>query len=133
MKRILLVDDDDDIVFSLVLLLEDQYEVTTARNGAEALRLVQSAPFDAILLDLLMPVLDGAGFMRAFRGSGAGAPVVLVSADIGLEARALELGAADWIAKPFDVDALLEKVGRAAGRGNAHYSPDAAGERSSPP
>ena len=127
MKRILVVDDDDDIVFSLTLLLEEHYEVTAARNGAEALRMVKSSSFDAVLLDLLMPVLDGAGFMRAFLRSGAEPPVVLFSASTELEARARELGAVDWIAKPFDPEALFEKIERATERGIAHGSP------SSPP
>ena len=114
MKRILLVDDDAGVIDSLRDLLEDRYEVLVARDGEDALRVLAEAdrPVDAIILDMLMPVLDGEGFLRAARERGITAPVILASAHADVRARARALGAADYLQKPFGIARLEAKLAR---------------------
>jgi DNA-binding response OmpR family regulator len=109
-KRVLVVDDDAAILESIEMVLEETYEVRLARDGQEALDLLEREPFDAIILDLMMPVLDGAGMMQRMRERGLRVPVLIASAGTDLKRRALELGATDWMAKPFRVELLEEKL-----------------------
>src|SRR4051812_8973978 len=110
MKRILLVDDDVDILESLALILEDSYEVRCARNGLEALAEVENV--DAVVLDLMMPVLDGEGFIDELARRGIRVPVLVASAAGDLDRRCKDLAIAGFIAKPFDVRTLEEKLAR---------------------
>lgn len=114
MQRILIADDDPDVRESLRLLLEMQgYVVDEARNGREALlRLNITAPPSLIVLDLMMPVMDGWQFRRAQLENPvlASVPVVVISAVPAHLQRTNELAALRVFAKPFDYDALLEEV-----------------------
>jgi CheY-like chemotaxis protein len=104
--RILVVDDDAGLRSVLRLsLLTAGHAVTTAKDGREALGLCESTTFDAILLDLEMPVMNGREFFRQFRLSGGKIPIIIVSA-FGAQAAQAELGAAASISKPFDPLAL---------------------------
>ena len=108
-RRVLVVDDDPDIREVVALVLEDEgFGVETAVNGAEALEKVRENPPSGILLDMMMRVMDGAAFLRAWRSEtpSSRVPVVVMSAN-QKAADALTLGAADFISKPFDVDDLL--------------------------
>ena len=111
-KTVLVVNDDGHIGDFLRVALEAKgYTVTTAKDGREALDKVRRDPPDAVLLDLMMPVMDGWGFLTA-RGTLAAqcqCPVPAMSA-AGGRYMARELGAKDFLAKPFDLDALLGKV-----------------------
>ena len=111
-KTVLVVDDDGHIRDSVRMALEDEgFRVKTARDGREALDKVRRDPPDAILLDLMMPTMDGWGFLAAHRtlSTECRAPVLAMSA-MGGRYLARELGARDFLAKPFDLDALLGKV-----------------------
>ncbi len=111
-RRILVVDGDPDTRTFLRFALEDEgYRVETAGDGREALGKVRRDPPDVILLDLVMPAMDGWSFLATQRMSSAAcrAPVLAMSG-IGGRYLARELGAADFLAKPFDPDALLGKV-----------------------
>lgn len=119
MRRILVVDDDFDICESLQLLLEPKYAVVIAYNGAEALeRIVEAGAdgqrgFDAIVLDLMMPVMDGEELMRELHQRNVRVPVVLASAANQLGSRARMAGAAGFLQKPFDaaqLEGALEQV-----------------------
>ena len=112
LKRVLLVDDDPDILTSLEMLLQDIYEVARAEDGEEALDALLAQPFDAVVLDLMMPVLDGAGLMRELRARSMRVPVLLASAAHDLSVRARALGVEDYIEKPFDLDLLESKLAR---------------------
>src|SRR5437773_12576028 len=79
-KRILIVDDDPDILASLAIIFQESYEVALARDGAEALRFLDEGPHDVVLLDLMMPVLDGVAFMQELAARRAHVPVILASA-----------------------------------------------------
>ncbi len=111
-RTILIVDDEPNIRGFLRLALEDAgFSVDTATNGKEALEKLRRRPPDAVLLDLLMPVMDGWSFLAAHRTMSARyrCPILVMSA-VGGWSMARELGAADFIAKPFDVDELVQEV-----------------------
>ena len=109
-RRVLVVDDDPDNLDALSEILEvEGYDVQRARNGREALqRLEQSLP-DLVLLDLMMPVMDGWEFARSL-APGARPPIIVLSADRNVSAKAKEIGALGWLAKPFELSELLEAV-----------------------
>ena len=116
MKRVLLVDDDLDILESLAMLLEGSYEVLLARNGKEALAIVEStAKIDVMVLDLMMPVLDGAGLMRELEARELRVPVIVVSAHSDVAFHAPALGAADYLTKPFSIGILRAAIARVTG------------------
>ena len=109
--RVLCVDDEEQIRNLLTDLLTDEgYEVRTAPNGAAALSVVEHWRPDVILLDINMPVMDGYAFARAYRERGDGAPIIVITAGERLPHAAEHAGAVAYVAKPFDLDALLETV-----------------------
>lgn len=111
--RVLLVDDDRDILDSLDLLLSGEYDVTVAYDGNHALSLIQSGNrFDAMVLDLMMPGLDGVGLLRALQGARRFIPTVIASArqDVADVARAH--GVSEHVTKPFDIRTLRTKLAR---------------------
>lgn len=130
MKRILLVDDDPDILDGLAAVLELDYELAVALNGAEALKQLESGSFDAVVLDLMMPVLDGAGFMAAIQARGLRVPVLLVSAGRNLAQQCRGLGASDYLSKPFDVAELENRLARLVQRGGGGAPPSGQGPAS---
>ncbi len=109
---VLVVDDDPDILEAICDILEAEgYRVARARHGEEALSRVDAERPDVILLDLMMPVMDGVAFSHALRLRPAvrDVPIVVISAD-GNPQRAASVGASGYLAKPFDIDALLAQV-----------------------
>jgi CheY-like chemotaxis protein len=113
LKRILLVDDDDDVREAFIDVLSDEgYEITTARNGCEALELLRRGPRPGIiLLDLMMPVMDGFEFraQQLADPSLADLPVVVLTAGLVSE-RVRQLRPLACLTKPFDLDDLLRVV-----------------------
>jgi DNA-binding response OmpR family regulator len=109
-KRILVVDDDPDIREGLATALSDAYEVFEARDGAAALAILEVEPMDAILLDLMMPVLDGPAMVHAMRARDLHVPVILISAGTDLVRKARDLRAHGYVAKPFDLELLEAKL-----------------------
>ncbi len=112
---ILVVDDSPGIVDAIAQLLDEEgYQVRTASNGREALcRVVERLP-DVILLDLMMPIMDGWEFVTRLKKlpNGDAPRIVLLSAVPGLELEAGGTKADDWLGKPFTVEDLLFKVSR---------------------
>jgi adenylate cyclase len=112
--KILVVDDIPENVRLLeAVLVPRGYEVVTARDGLEALDLVESEKPDLILLDVMMPGLDGYGVCTNLRANDDTAvlPVIMVTSSIGQEkTKAIEAGADDFIPKPFNHDELLTRV-----------------------
>jgi DNA-binding response OmpR family regulator len=119
MKRILIVDDDSEILGSLATLLAEKYQVATASDGVAALQRLKAGEYDLILLDLLMPGLDGAGVVHALEASGNRTPVLLMSASTYIAKRAQGLGVADYVGKPFQIDELEAKIDRVIGIGHS--------------
>jgi CheY-like chemotaxis protein len=114
-KHVLVADDDDGIRQAVADALDfEGYQVVTAANGAEALERVRTTRPAAVVLDLMMPVMDGWEFMEACRREQLceGIPVLVMSAYQHLADTAPTLGANACIAKPFDLDVLLGAVGR---------------------
>ena len=113
-KRVLVVDDDASIRELLSTALEDDgYEVVPAMNGADALSVCERWRPDVIVLDLMMPVMDGWTFAKRLHEKDD-IPIVVLSAANDLQRHAKAVGATDVIGKPFDLDQLLPKVARAA-------------------
>ncbi|HEV8633974.1 MAG TPA: response regulator [Chloroflexota bacterium] len=120
MAASILLAEDDPLIADVVsaVLAEAGYEVVAAPDGAAALAAAQERQPDLVLLDLRMPVMDGWAFAREYRRlPGPHAPLVLLATANDLPEHAAALGAAGWIAKPFDVDALVATVDHHLGRG----------------
>jgi DNA-binding response OmpR family regulator len=115
MSRVLIVDDEPDVLLLLRVNLEAAgYETALAADGETALAKIDESAPDVVLLDIMMPVMDGWGVLRALSDRDDLPRVVVVSAkssdrDI---VRALTSGALDYITKPFDPDALVDVVAR---------------------
>jgi len=110
--RVLVVDDEAGVRESLRVLLSGECEVETASSGDEALRCLAAAPADLIVLDLVMPGKSGLDVLEELSGS-VDAPAVLVltaTKTVATAVRAMQLGAADYVTKPFEVDALRLKI-----------------------
>jgi two-component system, OmpR family, KDP operon response regulator KdpE len=114
--RVLIVDDEPDILLMLRVNLEaDGFETALAADGETALRRIEDERFDLVLLDVMMPVMDGWGVLQGLSGDPEAPRVIVVSAksadrDI---ARALTHGAADYVTKPFspvDLSVLISRV-----------------------
>jgi DNA-binding response OmpR family regulator len=121
-RRILIVEDNEDLAFGLRTNLEVQgYEVDVAASGPDGLELARSLDPDLIVLDLMLPGLDGIEVLRGLRASGGTMPVLILTAK-GAEVDkvlGLRLGADDYVTKPFGlmelmarVEALLRRYGR---------------------
>jgi len=111
--RILVVDDEMLILEGLTRLLGTRdYDVVTANGGCEALIAIGKQQFDAILLDLGMPDLNGSEVLRFVADRSAGTPVIVVSGDSTIDAaiRALRGGAADFVRKPYEPEELLRRI-----------------------
>ena len=112
-SRLLVVDDDPDIRDSLRRALSYAgYAVATVSNGADALSSVSQSPVDLIILDVLMPMLDGFDTCRALRERGNATPVLVLTARDAVDDRVtgLEAGADDYLVKPFALRELLARV-----------------------
>lgn len=111
---VLVVDDDEAIIAFIQMALEDDgYRVLTAVNGA-ALQLARDEQLDLILLDIMMPVMDGVEISRRLRADArtAGIPIVVMSAHSRLRSTAQGMPVDDRLAKPFDLAELYDTVER---------------------
>jgi DNA-binding response OmpR family regulator len=122
---ILVVEDDPDLSALVEMILHDAgYRVRTAPEGRAALAAVAEEMPALVFLDMRMPGMNGWDFALEFRARhGRAAPIVVVTAAEDARARAEEIGADGWIAKPFELEAVLEAAER-----HARPSVDAPGE-----
>ena len=111
---VLVVDDDPDMVEVMETVLNDAgYETRAACNGRQALDVVAARMPALILLDMLMPLMNGWQFAREFHARyGAGAPIVVATAAEHVHSRGDAIDAADVLPKPFEVSDLLRVVAR---------------------
>jgi two-component system, OmpR family, response regulator MprA len=112
-ERLLVVDDDPDVLDSLGRALRlAGYRVTVAGNGGDALDVVARSPVDLIVLDILMPIVDGFDMCRRLRERGDGTPILMLTArdDIDDRVTGLEVGADDYLVKPFALRELLARI-----------------------
>ncbi|MDA3937393.1 MAG: response regulator transcription factor [Actinomycetota bacterium] len=130
--RILVVDDEDSIIqFVSYNLRKEGYEVETATAGDSALELSKETDFDLIVLDIMLPGMDGYEICRRIRSGGSDVPVLFLSArDTELDkVVGLELGGDDYLAKPFGIRELQARVkallrrSASAGSGSRDYEP----------
>jgi CheY-like chemotaxis protein len=113
-QRVLVVDDEPTLREIVAESLRDAgYRVDTAAHGAQALELMRRRRPHAVVLDLMMPRLDGTGFIKLMRRNPrlASVPIVLVTAAYGAAEAAERLGVHACITKPFELERLIEAVG----------------------
>lgn len=111
--RILVVDDEPTIVELLSVSLRFQgFEVATAADGPEALDRARSFRPDAIILDVMLPTMDGFGVLRRLRADGIDAPVLYLTARDGLDdtLTGLTIGADDYVTKPFSLEEVVARL-----------------------
>jgi two-component system alkaline phosphatase synthesis response regulator PhoP len=113
LRRILIIEDEAVIRKAIRMACEKEgYEVVEAENGMEGLRLTETAKPDLLLLDLMLPDVSGFDVCREIRKSGAGVPIIILSAkteEIDIVV-GLEIGADDYITKPFRARELLARI-----------------------
>ena len=112
MQRVLVVDDEPGVQESLRMLLKQEFDVVTAGDVESALRSIASHPPDLILLDIMMPGPSGLDLLAELEERAVTAPVVVLTAttQLSVAVEAMKQGAADFITKPFELDALRHKV-----------------------
>jgi len=119
-KKILVIDDEKDVVELIKARLEaNKYEVLTAFNGKEGLEKAKSGQPNLILLDIMMPEMDGFGVLGKLRDMRLkkeikNIPVIMLTAkgEVSSMSRARELGSVDYFVKPFDSEELLRYIRR---------------------
>ncbi|MBN2326764.1 MAG: response regulator transcription factor [Candidatus Omnitrophica bacterium] len=113
MTRILIIEDEPDMRRGLQDNLEfEDYEIAATGNGSEGLRMAQKEHFDLILLDLMLPGMDGMEVCRKLKESGSSTPIIMLTAR-GSESDKVEgllTGADDYITKPFSLKELLARI-----------------------
>lgn len=124
MAKLLIVEDDESIrdLIKMTLMMEN-YEAAETDNGQSAYEMIQSEPFDLILLDIMLPGMDGYQLLQKIRDQDI--PVIFLTAKISVQDKVfgLKMGADDYITKPFEPIELLariETVLRRAGKKEAH-------------
>ncbi|WP_330183541.1 response regulator transcription factor [Nocardia sp. NBC_01503] len=113
LPTVLVVDDDEDVLVSVERGLRlSGFRVVIARDGAQALRAVNETAPDAVVLDMNMPILDGAGVVTALRAMGNEVPICVLSARNSVDDRiaGLESGADDYLVKPFVLAELVARI-----------------------
>jgi DNA-binding NtrC family response regulator len=113
-SKILVVDDEEGARDALQVILEDEFDVTTAASGTAALDLCQRTDFDLIFLDVSMPKVDGIETLKRLKALSERTDVVMISASDRAEmaVKSIKLGAYDYITKPFEADDILSAVER---------------------
>lgn len=110
---ILVVDDEPDILDVVVMMLEfEGFSTRAARDGFEALEIVERERPGLVLLDMRMPGMDGWGFARSLKERGIDVPVIVMTAAQNARHWAEEIDADAYVEKPFNMDKLLETVAR---------------------
>lgn len=113
MMRLLLAEDEKDLARALIAILEHhKYMVDVVHNGDDALFYAESAEYDGIILDVMMPKKNGFEVLEALRKQGNHTPILLLTAKNQLEDKVsgLDLGADDYLTKPFDTPELLARI-----------------------
>ena len=126
-KKVLIIEDDNNIAELLHLYLEKEgFETQVARDGGKGVELFRSFQPDLVLLDIMLPVMDGWSVLKKIRESGK-TPVIMLTAKGELEDRVtgLESGADDYIVKPFEMKEVLARIHAVLRRAGAEEEPTA--------
>jgi DNA-binding NtrC family response regulator len=116
-RKVLIVDDDRDIVTIVSTILSGRgWDIKAAYNGREALEAVTSSKPDIILLDIMMPEMNGIEVLKRIKKIDIDARIIMITAfgDVESYLDSMELGAYEYINKPFETDELLEMIDRVA-------------------
>jgi DNA-binding NtrC family response regulator len=117
--RILIADDEDIVIRSCLRILEaDEFQVEAVQDGREALRKIEENPYDVMILDIMMPKMDGLEVLRRVKETHPNVDVIMITglSQIDTAVQAMKLGAFDYISKPFEPDELKLVVQRALER-----------------
>lgn len=112
-ERLLVIDDDEKIISMLRRALAfEGYEVSTAVNGEDGLRRMMQEEPDCVILDVMMPGVDGWEVCRRIRESGSRVPILMLTAkdEVSSRVKGLDLGADDYLVKPFALEELLARI-----------------------
>ena len=123
--RILLAEDEKELSRALeVIIKHNKYAIDIVDNGQDALDYIMSGIYDVVILDLMLPVMDGITVLKAVRSRGNMVPVLIITAKSEVDDRVLGLdaGADDYLTKPFDAKELLARV-RALSRRKGNLAP----------
>ena len=124
--RLLLAEDDPKLLKSLIHIFEvNKFAVDGVNNGKDALNYAKSGEYDGLVLDIMMPGIDGIEVLKQLRSEGITTPVLFLSArtEIWQRVEGLDAGADDYLPKPFSTSELLARV-RAMLRRKDNYTPD---------
>ncbi len=124
--RLLLVEDDELMTEALVKALTDQhYAIDVATDGQAGWELVEAIAYDLILLDVILPKLDGISLCRRLRSQGLRSPIILLTSQDSSNKKVmgLDAGADDYVVKPFDLQELLARIRALLRRGSETSSP----------
>lgn len=111
--RILIVEDEPSLLKSISRRLrEEGYSVDTAEDGEDGQELIEVVEYDCIILDIMLPVINGLAVLKHIRNKGIKIPVLLLTARDAIEdkVKGLDLGADDYLTKPFSFDELLARI-----------------------
>ena len=124
--RILIAEDDPKLRKTLVHIFErNHYAVDGVDNGGDALEFASTGEYDGLILDIMMPGMDGVAVLQKLRANGITTPALFLTARTEVHQRieGLDAGADDYLPKPFDTQELLARV-RAMLRRKDHFTPD---------
>ena len=112
-EKILIAEDEKQLAKAVKTILEySHYEVTVANNGLEAVKQTKEEHYNCIILDIMMPVMNGIDALKEMRKNGISTPIILLTAKSQVEDKieGLDAGANDYLTKPFNKDELLARI-----------------------
>ncbi|MCM8784748.1 MAG: sigma-54 dependent transcriptional regulator [Candidatus Omnitrophica bacterium] len=109
MNRILIIDDEEGVRESLKFALKDKYKIILSSNGKEGMFFIEKENPDLIILDILLPDIDGISLLKEIKKNYKDIPVIMLTAvsQIKTAVEAMKIGAVDYITKPFDIEELI--------------------------
>lgn len=112
MDKILIIDDEEGVRESLKFSLRDKYKVILSSNGKEGLSTIEKERPDLVILDIILPDIDGINLLKEIKEKFKDIPVIMLTAisHVNTAVEAMKLGAADYIPKPFDIDKLIYTI-----------------------
>lgn len=125
--RLLLADDEQELTDALsVILTYNKYSVDTVYDGQDALDYALTGDYDGLILDVMMPKMNGFDVLRQLRQAGITTPVIMLTAKTQLQDKieGLDAGADDYLAKPFETEELLARIRAMTRRGGEVFTPD---------